>query len=151
MSLPLEEGARRTPVTHETEVLVVGGGSAGVAAAVDGVPGVSAAGTAGSSLRTASVAISTNATAITDPTSPARAAAPRPGGGARKASRSSARAPALTYRAAGSLARHRRQIASRRGSIVSRSALGGLGLEPTVLSSTSSTERPSTGGLPVSR
>ena len=29
-----EEAARRTPVTHETEVLVVGGGSAGVAAAV---------------------------------------------------------------------------------------------------------------------
>jgi hypothetical protein len=31
---PFEEPARRTPVTHETEVLVVGGGSAGVAAAV---------------------------------------------------------------------------------------------------------------------
>ena len=30
----LEEPARRTPVRHETEVLVVGGGSAGVAAAV---------------------------------------------------------------------------------------------------------------------
>jgi 2-polyprenyl-6-methoxyphenol hydroxylase-like FAD-dependent oxidoreductase len=30
----LEEPARRTPVSHETEVLVVGGGSAGVAAAV---------------------------------------------------------------------------------------------------------------------
>ena len=29
-----EEAARRTPVTHETEVLVVGGGTAGVAAAV---------------------------------------------------------------------------------------------------------------------
>ncbi len=31
---PLEEAARRTPVTRETEVLVVGGGTAGVAAAI---------------------------------------------------------------------------------------------------------------------